>query len=939
MDGERIVLILRAAASTLAPYYPKDPMPEKTLLEIERQKRFFSPGLFFILCSVFTLIAWSVADVSSTSENSARFERSANSILLGFKNRMSVYTNAVVYTRNLFALKPDLSKEEFQKFVRGMNLREEFPGIQNIGYVRHFGPRELPAILKKVPPEKADGLKKIAGRPFYDVVLYVESMVDTASTAEGLDLASNSERWTAMERAARTGLPVATDRVQRLSVPVSQDSEFYFMVFVPLYKNGLPTSTPEERMAALSGFVYGGFRAPVLFGTIAGDAKMSEGKLPIQVFDGPTTDPSRLMYSKGDMADAVQPFMKEIELNAADHQWRILLGATAEFSPAYSRFLPILILFMGFILSAAVALSARNARRYADKLHEDILIRRQTEAQLAEEKQIVELTSKIGTTLKAEQDLKSIVQMVTDVATNLSGAKFGAFFYNTYEKNGEILTLYSLSGADKSAFEKFGMPRNTAVFKPTFEGTAITRVDDITKDPRYGKSAPHHGMPKGHLPVRSYLSVPVVSKSGKVLGGLFFGHPEPGVFTQRAEAVVHSIAIQAATAMDNANLYRELSEARAAADSANRAKSLFLANVSHEIRTPLGIMLGFAELTLERKDDPQAVEDGTKKILRNGRELTRIIGDVLDLSKIEANTLLIENAAFALPEFFDELEAEWGPQFKAKHLGFEVRRAGALPAELRTDSTRLNQILVNLLSNALKFTERGAIRLSLAAEKRGANDWLLVEIEDSGLGISEENKAQLFKTFSQGDSSITRRFGGSGLGLALSRQLARALGGDLTLTKSQLGVGTTFALSIPVRRDDGATHTIDGRPAKVRDSLDNVRVLLVEDSVDNQILISTFLNKARAVVETANNGEEGVEKALSSDYSIVLMDIQMPVLDGYAAFQKLKAAGYKKPVIALTAHALVKEKEKAFELGFTDYLTKPVNRQALVTAIADAVQI
>lgn len=848
----------------------------------ERGKKIFSPAVVFALCAIFTLLAFAGASRLAAAENGARFDRSASSLHDAFKARMAIYVNALVYTRNLLTLKPDLTPEEFRTFVRGMKLEEEFPGLGNVGYVKRFG------------------------------------------------LSVSPERRIAMEKAADLGVPVATDRGPQ----DSGGDESSFLVFVPHYRKGAPVGTVEERRRALRGFIYGGFRAPILFGSIAGDAKMQDGHLALRVLDGDAkTGAGRIVYAKGDLAETDPRFFKEIPLRAADRDWRILLGARSDFAPFYSRFLPLLILFVGTILTLAVTFSAWRAQVYAGRLGEDIEARRSTEAQLRDEKQIVELTSKIGTTLKAEQDLESIVQMVTDVGTELTGAKFGAFFYNIVRDDGKLLALYSLSGADKSIFEKLGMPRNTDVFRPTFDGTAIMRVDDILADPRYGRMG---GMPKGHLPVRSYLSAPVVSKSGKVLGGLLFGHPEPGVFTARAEGIVRSLAIQAAVAMDNANLYREISQARAAADKANSAKSLFLANVSHEIRTPLGIMLGFAELTAEMKDDPVAVEENVTKILRSGRELTRILGDVLDLSKIEANALLIETSEISFGRYLSEVVADWRPRIEDKGLVLETSFAADLPVTFVTDPTRLNQILVNLLANALKFTERGKIRL--AVERAPATDGapgVALRVMDSGPGIADEQKSRLFKAFSQGDSSITRRYGGSGLGLALSEQLARALGGELTLVSSEIGVGSTFALTLPVTGESSEVrHPTTPMPAPL--SLNSLRILLVEDSLDNQMLIRTILKKVNAIVETAENGEEGVRKALSSDYGIVLMDMQMPVLDGYGAFEKLKAAGYKRPVIALTAHSLISEKRKATAMGFYDYLTKPVNREMLVSVIARA---
>ncbi|RYG31135.1 MAG: PAS domain S-box protein, partial [Chitinophagaceae bacterium] len=258
----------------------------------------------------------------------------------------------------------------------------------------------------------------------------------------------------------------------------------------------------------------------------------------------------------------------------------------------------------------------------ASKIARDISRQKENEEQLR-------LIYSIGQAISAQLDISTILQKVTDATTQICGANFGAFFYNKTDSKGEAYTLYALSGAPREAFEQFGMPRNTALFKATFEGTAIVRSDDITKDPRYGKNYPHKGMPEGHLPVVSYLAVPVLSQTGVPIGGLFFGHSLPGMFTQEHETVVAAITSQAAIALDNAKLYEEI-------NTLNGKKDQFIGFASHELKTPLTTIKGYLQLA---ESDEIKAEEILPKISKQLARLEMIIADLLDISKIQAGKL------------------------------------------------------------------------------------------------------------------------------------------------------------------------------------------------------------------------------------------------------------------------------------------------------------
>ena len=406
----------------------------------------------------------------------------------------------------------------------------------------------------------------------------------------------------------------------------------------------------------------------------------------------------------------------------------------------------------------------------------------------------VETLNRIGGILASELHLERIVQTVTDETTALTGAQFGAFFYNVVDDQGEKLTLYTLSGAPREAFENFGHPRPTPVFAPTFHGSAIVRSDDITEDPRYGQMPPHYGMPPGHLPVRSYLAVPVTSRNGSVIGGLFFGHEETGVFTERAERLTTGIAAWAAVAMDNARLYEAEQRARAAAEQANKAKSEFLANMSHELRTPLNAIGGYTELIVEGirgpVTDPQLAD--LERIKRNQRYLLSLINDILNFAKLEAGRVQFTPKSVSMNESLGQLEALVQPQLQQKQLQYEYHCCDASYTAF-VDPERLQQILLNLLSNAIKFTPAGGRIVVLCM---ATADHMEVRVRDSGVGIPPDKLEQIFEPFVQLDRGQPAGNVGTGLGLAISRDLARAMGGDLR-AKSNPGQGSTFILSVP----------------------------------------------------------------------------------------------------------------------------------------------
>ena len=392
------------------------------------------------------------------------------------------------------------------------------------------------------------------------------------------------------------------------------------------------------------------------------------------------------------------------------------------------------------------------------------------------------------------------------------------------------------------------------------------------------------------------------------------------------------------------------------AEAADRAKGEFLANMSHEIRTPMTAILGYTDLLIDRSLEASASQQALRTIQRNGEHLLAIINDILDLSKIEAGMLEMERLPCSPRQIAGEVAELMRVRIDAKRLRFDVEFDGSLPAAVVTDPVRLRQILINVVGNAVKFTETGGIRLVVRCfDDGGLALRLQFEVLDTGIGMNDEQIAQLFQSFSQADSSATRRFGGTGLGLAISRRLTEMLGGTITV-RSSVGRGSAFLLTIAAGRlekrandptkvqDCGAgvppanpaDRQAGGAPApQAEATLVGGRVLLAEDGPDNQHLIGHLLRKAGAWVAIAENGRLAVDMALAArdgdqPFDVVLMDMQMPVLDGYEAATLLRASGYDLPIVALTAHVMPADRQKCLDAGCDDYTTKPIDRNQLI---------
>lgn len=481
------------------------------------------------------------------------------------------------------------------------------------------------------------------------------------------------------------------------------------------------------------------------------------------------------------------------------------------------------------------------------------------------------------------------------------------------------------------------------------------------------------GLPEGHPPIHCFLGVPFY-QADQLVGMLALANKPTPYDSQDLEraSVLAEIFIEAlmrkrgrdqleeyASALQKAN--QTLEKLRQAAESANRAKSEFLANMSHEIRTPMTAILGYADILADSLQQPEQ-KKAIEIIRRNGQHLLSLINDILDLSKIEAGKFSLDVSSCPLQAIFSEVMSMMRMHAKSRGLDLKLEYVKAVPQMIRTDPVRFRQILINLVGNAIKFTEKGEVRIRVAClDPQGPEPRIQCEISDTGIGMTEEQMARLFQPFQQADTSITRRFGGTGLGLSISYRLAKALGGEITV-RSTPGQGSIFTVTLPTGPLEGVPfleHPSETSvfppipaPSPAPTSLPTAggkifcKILLAEDGEDNQRLITYLLHRLGAEVEVVDTGQKVLEKIFGtseepqplsknspSPFDLILLDMQMPVMEGYETVRRLRQGGYSGPVIALTALSMKEDRQKCLDAGCDDYLSKPIDRETFYVTI------
>ena len=571
---------------------------------------------------------------------------------------------------------------------------------------------------------------------------------------------------------------------------------------------------------------------------------------------------------------------------------------------------------------------------------------------LRDESHVLELLNSTGSALAHQRDLRSLLQTVTDAATGISGARVGAFFYYGVDGAGAPATLHTVSGAGSAQFAKLA---------PEAPGDAAVRLDDLTGELRYGQAALHFGLPQDHPALRSYLAVPVVARSGEVLGRMMFGHPEAALFTARTERIVGGIAAQAAVAIDNTRLYeaaqraaderKDLLEsermARAEAERTSQMKDEFLATLSHELRTPLSAILGWAQVLRRGMRDTADLQRGLQTIERNARAQAQLIEDLLDMSRITSGKVLLDVQTLSPTVFIDPAIETLRPAAEAKSICLEKHYdAGA--GMISGDPARLQQVIWNLLSNAIKFTPQGGL-VQVVLRSANGNGNVEITVRDSGAGIAPEFITHVFERFRQGDASSTRQHGGLGLGLSIVKHLIEQHGGTVRVDSDGEQRGACFTVELPVANEQlmeraGRAHYSPPSPLTpdiVQRDLSGVLVLVVDDEPDARDLIKRILSDCNATVTTADSARAALDAFRATAPNVLVSDLGMPDMDGFGLLAEVRklgvAAGGGVPAVALTAFARSEDRLRALAAGFAAHISKPVEPSQLIATVANMV--
>ncbi|MEI6034848.1 MAG: CHASE domain-containing protein [Verrucomicrobiae bacterium] len=1014
---------------------PEDPK------RVESPRNLWFAGFLLALGLAVTVLAslGSKSDVESSARREFAFE--CSEIRLNIEARLFACAQVLHSGSALFDASESVDREEWRAFTQGLNTDLYLPGIQGIGFAQAIPRGQLAehvlAIRKEGFPDYQ--VKPAGERDPCSAIIYLEPFSGRNLRAFGYDMLSEPVRRAAMERARDAG-DVALSGKVTLQQEDGDDVQAGTLMFMPVYRHGLPISTVEQRRAAIQGWVYSPYRmADLMRGTLS-DRDAKQKRIRLQVYDGEGTSAGALLYDNRSAGDqASRPAEGAVLLAPIDfsgRRWTLRftqLGGGASMAD-YGKVW--LIFFGGTFISllvfwlALALLKARAQARRADLIAADL-----QESEEAYRNQFVNNSAMMmlidpadGAILDANAAALSFYgyprerlldMQITDIHTlpadevrralrsirEWHGQRFefqhrladGSLRDVEVAKSriafGKRIILHSIIHdiTERKRAEESVLKISTAMEQSPIsivitdiEGAIeyvnpkFTQVTGYTMSEVKGKNP--RILNSGAPPAHGYKELWKTILSGEVWRGVFHNRKKNGELfweqasispIKNAKGVVTGFVALKEDLTESRRLVAELQEANrkleaattraneqaAWAEQANAAKSEFLANMSHEIRTPMNGVIGMTGLLLDTElNDEQ--RQYAETVYASGESLLHLLNDILDISKIEAGKLELEAVDFNLADMLADISDMLALRAKEKGLAFLCSADPDVPERLCGDPGRLRQVLLNLAGNAVKFTRQGeiAVRATLLSV---ANSTVVVRfsVRDTGIGIPADKQEALFQKFTQVDSSTARHYGGTGLGLAIAKQLAQLMGGEIGVTSAP-GQGSEFWFTARLATPSGLMPAPQ-QPATLQNppSFGMARILVAEDNITNQQVTVGILRKLGLRADVAANGIEAIQALNTFPYDLVLMDVQMPDLDGFAATREIRklemenqkseiedpgsAAGQaapppsipRIPIIAMTAHALQGDREKCLAAGMDDYIPKPVMVEALVAVL------